>query len=123
MLFSDFEKMVYLSAKEKGCDAAELMSLRQESLLLDISASQVDKYQFSDALSIGLQVQFHGKSGYASTEVSEDPETLVLRALENAKYSETSDLQPLQGPCQYPSVPSEEDPLKRSGCRTKNEMA
>jgi len=111
MTYEAFEAAVYAAAEAAGADAAELYSLRRESFSAHVLEGEVDRYSVSDTLSVGLRVQRAGKNGYACTEALEDPEVFVARALENAALVESSDEQPLQGPCEYEPVSVPDCPL------------
>lgn len=111
MNFEDFRDRLFAEAFAKGCEAAETYGVEGENFSVSVLDGQIDRYSVSRSASIGLRVQSGGKDGYAYTEVYEEPETLVDRAIDNARCIEVDDEHPMQTPQCYPSVPNPPDPL------------
>ena len=71
---------------------------------MNVLGGELDEYSVEHSFGLNLRVQFGGKAGYAYTEMLDDPKSLVLRAIDNAKAIESDDVQPMQGRCEYETV-------------------
>ena len=72
---------------------------------------QIDSYSVSRSMGLSVRVCLEGTNGYAYTELFEDAEGLVAKAMDNARASETTDIHPMQDPADYPAVTLPENPL------------
>ena len=108
----EFAKRLLELAKEKGCPAAETFSANHKAFSVDALNGEIDRYSVSRGAGVSLRVSLgEGKDGYAYTEAMEDPETLVDRAMDNARSIETADERPMQVAQTYRSVERPVSPL------------
>lgn len=95
MDFNAFKQLVAKAAKQKGIEEYELYYSASEST--DVSTFRCEINEFSSSLVGGvcLRCMADGKMGYASTEAltPEQAESIVLRALDNAKALESDEKQ------------------------------
>lgn len=110
MNFEQFKDRCLELALEKGCENAEIYCATQDSFSVNILNGELDRYSIEKDNGLNLRVTYNGKCGYAYTELFENPETLVEKAIDNAKVIESSDLNPMQGACEYEQVSFPEDP-------------
>ena len=108
MDIKEFRVKAFENALEKGCDNAEIYFVNGEDLSVACRNGELEKYSVSRSYGINLRVQIGNKQGYAYTEMLENPEELVERAVDNAKAVETEDVHPMQAKCIYESVPRKE---------------
>ena len=86
MTFEQFRDACFRLALEKGCENAEVFSITGDSFSVNVLGGELDRYSVAkDNGGLNLRVIFAGKNGYAYTEILEDPESLVDRAIDNAK--------------------------------------
>ena len=85
MTFEQFKDACFRLALEKGCESAEVYAVSDNGFSVEVLNGEIDKYSVQRNNGLNLRVLFDGKSGYAYTEVFEDPETLVAHAIDNAK--------------------------------------
>lgn len=105
MTFEQFRDACFRLALEKGCENAEVFSITGDSFSVNVLGGELDRYSVAkDNGGLNLRVIFAGKNGYAYTEILEDPESLVDRAIDNAKAIENTDVNPMQGACEYPEI-------------------
>lgn len=123
MDFNQFKEKAFETALAKGCDAAELYFVEGDSFLAMVLEQQLDSYSVSRERGLNLRVQLAGKNGYAYTESLEAPETLVLRAMDNARAIENEDDHPMQGKCEYQALPKRECRADTASEREKIELA
>ena len=111
MTFEQFKDACFRLALEKGCDNAEIYSVSGDSFSVNVLSEELDRYSVARENGLNLRVLFDGKNGYAYTELFEDPEFLVDRAIDNAKAIETTDVNPMQDACEYPEITPPENPI------------
>ena len=108
MEFNQFKEKAFEAALKNGCDAAELYFVEGDSFSAMVLEQELDSYSVSRERGLNLRVQLAGKNGYAYTESLDAPETLVLRAMDNARAIENEDDHPMQGKCEYRALPKRE---------------
>lgn len=112
MTFEQFRDACFRLALEKGCENAEVFSITGDSFSVNVLGGELDRYSVAkDNGGLNLRVIFAGKNGYAYTEILEDPESLVDRAIDNAKAIENTDVNPMQGACEYPEIVPPDNPI------------
>lgn len=111
MTYEAYRDALMACALEKGCDAAEVYAQEGSEFSVEVMEQQIDSYSVSRSLGLSLRVSLEGKNGYAYTELLEEPEALVARAMDNARASESTDVHPMQSPAEYPAVVRPESPL------------
>lgn len=111
MTFEQFKDACFRLALEKGCESAEVYAVSDNGFSVEVLNGEIDKYSVQRNNGLNLRVLFDGKSGYAYTEVFEDPETLVAHAIDNAKAIENTDANPMQGACTYPEITEKPNPV------------
>lgn len=111
MNFESFKDACFKFALENGCENAELYSVTNDSFSVNVLAGELDRYDVAKDFGVNLRVILNGKNGYAYTEVLEDPEALVMRAIDNAKVIENADVNPMQGSCEYPEIVHPQNPV------------
>ena len=111
MTFEAFRDALLAVALEKGCDAAEVYAQEASEFSVEVMEQQIDSYSVSRSLGLSVRVCLEGKNGYAYTELLEEPEALVERAMDNARANESTDEHPMQGASAYPTVTLPENPL------------
>ena len=114
MTFEQFKQACFSLALEKGCESAEVYATSSDGFSVNVLKEEIVKYAVERSRGLNLRVLFNGKSGYAYTEVMEDPESLVDHAIDNAKAIENTDLNPMQGACDYVTVTRPENGQVRS---------
>ena len=83
MTFEQFRDACFRLALEKGCENAEVFSITGDSFSVNVLGGELDRYSVAkDNGGLNLRVIFAGKNGYAYTEILEDPESLVDRAID-----------------------------------------
>lgn len=100
---TQFVEEVLRIAKTHGVDAEAYINT-QNSFQASAAEGELERYEVSKSGGLGLRVNVDGRSGYAYTECYEDADTLVERALDNARSVEGGDEHPMQGPQDYPVV-------------------
>lgn len=118
-----FRDALFDSALQNGCEAAELYYTEGEHFSVRVLEQQIENYEVSHSCGFGLRVKVNGRDGYAYTEVSDDPQELVRRAVDNARTIENTDVCPMQGPQVYDNVIPPENPLGSWDERQKIELA
>ncbi len=111
MIFESYRDELLRIALEKGCSDAEVYAREGSQFSVEVMEQQIDSYSVSRDLGLSLRVCVDGRDGYAYTELLEQPEALVDRAMDNARSSENEDPHPMQEPCAYPAVTLPENPL------------
>ena len=112
MTYEAFRDALLAVALEKGCEAAEVYAQEASEFTVEVMEQQIDSYSVSRSMGLSVRVCLEGKNGYAYTELFEDPQGLVEKAMDNARASETEDLHPMQGASEYPTVSLPENPLE-----------
>ncbi len=110
MNFEQFKDACFRLALEKGCESAEIYSVVNDSFSVNVLSGELDRYSVAKDSGLNLRVIYGGKNGYAYTEMFDDPEALVERAIDNAKVIENTDINPMQGACEYPEIVRPENP-------------
>ncbi len=110
-------------ALERGCDAAEIYYASTESFSVNAADGDFDRYEVSVGGGLNLRVTLNGRDGYAYTETFGDAETLVSRAMDNARIIGVPDEHPMQGVCRYETVGEAPSPLARLPVRDKIELS
>jgi len=113
MTFEQFKKAAFEEALSRGCTAAEVLLTDEEQFSVDIQKGEIEDYSSAHSFGLNLRVQYNGKDGYAYTELLEQPEALVARAMDNARAIESEDDHPMQSACEYQEVKAPE-------CRAMN---
>lgn len=108
MHYEAFRDALLALAKAHGAEA-ETYYVEDDSFEVCIENREVDTYSVAHGRGLELRVQKDGHDGYAYTELFEEPETLVLRALANASVISVSDTHPMNGPQVYPYIPEQND--------------
>ncbi|MEG1559408.1 MAG: TldD/PmbA family protein [Clostridia bacterium] len=103
--FEAFKNAIFEAAIKLGCSAAETYYVEGEAFDVSILDGDVDRYNANKKSACNVRVKLLGKDGYAYTEVLEDPEKIVKRAIDNARSIETEDEHPMQGKSEYISIP------------------
>ena len=111
MTFEQFKDACFKLALEKGCENAEVYATSSDGFSVNVLNTEIIKYSVELNKGLNLRVLFAGKTGYAYTEVYEDPETLVAHAIDNAKAIENTDANPMQGACDYPEITEKPNPV------------
>lgn len=111
MNFDQFKDACFKLALENGCENAEVFCVTTDAFSVNVLSGDLDRYDVAKENGLNLRVIYEGKSGYAYTEVFEDPQGLVNRAIDNAKSIETTDVSPMQGKCEYPEIVKPENPV------------
>ena len=97
MTFEQFKDACFRIALERGCESAEVYATSSDGFSVNVLHAEIIKYAVERNKGLNLRVLFDGKTGYAYTEVFEDPESLVAHAIDNAKAIENTDVSPMQG--------------------------
>ncbi|MBQ3552149.1 MAG: TldD/PmbA family protein [Clostridia bacterium] len=111
MNIAEFKDRAFSEAIKKGCAAAEIYFSEGDSFNVDVLEGDLNEYQVSKQFGVNLRVKLNGKDGYAYTETLDNPEALVLKAMDNAIVIETVDEHPMQGESEYVEVKREKSPL------------
>lgn len=111
MELKEYRELLFKIALERGCEAAQTRFDGGDAFSVDVLNGDIDKYVSSRDRSLTLRVKFEGHDGYASTEVFEDAEALVERAMDNARTIEIEDETPWQGKAEYRKVEEDHDYL------------
>ncbi len=104
MTFDEFKKAAFEAALSRGCSAAEVYLTDQEEFSVNVQKGEIEDYSSAHSFGLNLRVQLEGKNGYAYTELLEEPEKLVERAMDNASVIESEDDHPLQPASEYREV-------------------
>jgi len=123
MTKAEFRKALMDIALKNGCTAAETVYVGSEKFSVRVLNNKPESCSVSNVYGMGLRVSIEGHDGYAYTEAFEDPEALVLRASDNARFSESGDERPMQGVCEYVSVPDRQDSVLNLSETEKTDMA
>ncbi len=118
-----FREELFRISAELGCSAAETYYEGDEAFSVSIREGQMESYKVAKEVGMSLRVQYNGKNGYAYTESFEDPETLVRRAMDNAKVIESGDEHPMLGAQTYQTVEPNATPLETLSAEEKIAMA
>jgi Predicted Zn-dependent proteases and their inactivated homologs len=111
MTFAQFKEACFKLALEKGCESAEVYATSSDGFSVNVLKAEIIKYAVERSGGLNLRVLYNGKSGYAYTEIMEDPESLVDHAIDNAKAIENTDADPMQGACEYPAITVKPNPV------------
>lgn len=111
MTFEQFKDECFRIALEKSCENAEVYAVSSDGFSVNILQGEISKYSIERSNGLNLRVLFNGKSGYAYTEVFDDAESLVDHAIDNAKAIENTDVNPMQGECEYPQIEEKPNPV------------
>ena len=111
MTYEQFKDACFRLALEQGCESAEVYATASDGFSVNVLKGEIIKYAAERSNGLNLRVLFNGKSGYAYTEVFEDPESLVAHAIDNAKAIENTDANPMQGACEYPEIHEKPNPV------------
>lgn len=111
MNFDQFKDACFKLALENGCENAEVFCVTTDAFSVNVLNGDLDRYDVAKENGLNLRVIYEGKNGYAYTEVFEDPQELVSRAIDNAKAIENADVNPMQGKCEYPEIVKPENPV------------
>jgi len=111
MTFEQFKDACFRIALERGCESAEVYATSSDGFSVNVLHAEIIKYAVERNKGLNLRVLFDGKTGYAYTEVFEDPESLVAHAIDNAKAIENTDVSPMQGACEYPEITEKPNPV------------
>ena len=111
MTYEAYRDALLKIALEQGCSDAEVYARESQEFSVEVMEQTIDSYSVSRALGLSIRVCLDGKNGYAYTELLEEPEALVARAMDNARAIESTDEHPMQGAAEYPAVQLTENPL------------
>ena len=111
MTFEQFKDACFRCATEQGCESAEVYATSSDGFSVNVLQGEIIKYSVERNNGLNLRVLYGGKSGYAYTEVLEDPEALVAHAIDNAKAIENTDENPMQGASEYPEIKVKPNPI------------
>ncbi len=111
MTFEQFRDACFRYALEQGCENAEVFATSSDGFSVNVLNAEIIKYAVERNKGLNLRVLYGGKTGYAYTEVYEDPETLVSHAIDNAKAIENTDENPMQGASEYPEITVKPNPV------------
>lgn len=111
MNYEQFKQMCLKCALEKGCDAAEIYAMSADGFSVNVLEGEIIKYEVANNGGLSLRVLYEGKTGYAYTEAFEDPESLVSHAIDNARAIDSTDVNPMQGKCDYPEIEIAPNPV------------
>lgn len=111
MTFEQFKNACFKLALEKGCESAEVYCNENNSFSVNILNGDIDRYSVAKDNGLNLRVIFGGKNGYAYTEIFENPEFLVERAIDNARAIENTDVNPMQTACEYQKIEETPNPV------------
>ncbi len=123
MIFEAYRDALLKIALEQGCSDAEVYAQEAQEFSVEVMEQQIDSYSVARSLGLSLRVCVDGKNGYAYTELLEEPETLVARAMDNARTIEAEDEHPMQVACEYPLVERPANPLKDKTDAQRIELA
>ncbi len=123
MIFETYRDELLRIAREKGCQDAEVYARESRDFSVEVMEQQIDSYSVARSLGLSLRVCLNGKNGYAYTELLEEPEALVARAMDNAGAIEAEDEHPMQVACDYPAVTLPANPLKDKSDAERIELA
>ena len=112
MTYEAYRDALLKIALEKGCSAAEVYARESTDFSVEVMEQQIDSYSVSRGMGLSVRVSLDGKDGYAYTELFEDAEGLVEKAMDNARASESTDVHPMQGASDYVTVALPENPLE-----------
>ena len=90
MTFDTYRDALLRIALEQGCSDAEVFAQESTDFSVEVMEQQIDSYSVSRSLGLSVRVCLEGKNGYAYTELLEEPEALVERAIENCKVNGAS---------------------------------
>lgn len=119
----EFREELFRIALERGCSAAETYYYAEESFETDVLNGELSRYSVSNKQGLNLRVRCAERDGYAYTEILEDAEQLVLRAMDNAKSIEDTDDTPLCGPQKYETVEQKTTVFDTMSDREKIDLA
>lgn len=93
MTYQEFKKAVIGIAVKMQISDYELYYMEGDATSVEIFKEEVKSYKTENSMGICFRCIVDGKAGYASTEnlTEEEAESLVIRALENAKSIESSE--------------------------------
>ena len=123
MKLQEFRERAFALALALGCDAAETYYAAGDSFEAQAQDGEIDRYAVSHTAGLSLRVQLGGRNGYAYTEILDDPDELVRRAMDNARSIEAEEEHPMQGACTYRAVAQRLDPLSDMDEAGKIELA
>lgn len=123
MKINEFRDAIFRASTAQGASFAEIGYSKSESFSVQVQEQAIDEYEVSTSARMSLRVLFNGKEGIAYTEVLEDAEDLVARAIDNARVIEDKDEHPVQGAQTYRDVVQPTDPLKNLSEAEKIELA
>jgi len=104
MDFDAFKEACFSEAAARGCGDAEIYYAQSTSSSVDVLEGAVESYEVNTDGGANLRVKYDGKSGYAFTQKLDEPDKLVIRAIDNAMAVETADEQPMQGKSEYRTI-------------------
>ena len=104
MTNKEFSARAFAYALEKGCSDCETFYAGGESFEVNANGGEIDRYSVSREAGVSVRVSLNNKQGYAYTERMDDPERLVERAMDNARFIESTDDHPLQKKCEYREI-------------------
>lgn len=111
MTLEQFKKELLEASLKMGCESAEVYCSQNEAFSVEVLESKISKYKVANHRSLSLRVVYDGHDGFASTEVFENAEELISRAIDNAKSVDTEDDHPMYGKSEYKFVEMKEQPI------------
>lgn len=108
---SAFREELFRYSKELGCTAAETFFCSETAFDVSVREGEAERYTAATKQSLNLRVRMDNRDGYAYTETMEDAETLVRRAIDNARAIEEEDDTPFVGAQTYLTLSKERAPM------------
>ncbi len=115
MDFNTFKDKAFETAKNMGCDAAELFTEKSSRVDAKVLGGELSAFISSNSKGANLRVVMGLKSGYAYTEEFTNPEDLVKSAIDNATIIDGEDERPMQGATEYADFTKPMCPAKNMG--------
>ena len=104
MTNKEFSARAFAYALAQGCSDCETFYASSESFDVNANGGEIDRYSVSREAGVSVRVSLGGKQGYAYTERMDDPDRLVERAMDNARFIESDDVHPMQKKCEYREI-------------------
>ena len=95
MTYEAYRDALLKIALEQGCSDAEVYAQESREFSVEVMEQTIDSYSVSRSMGLSIRVCLEGKNGYAYTELLEEPEALVARAMDNARAIESTDEHPM----------------------------
>lgn len=123
MNFNEYREELFKCALANGCSAAQTRFTDGEDFQVAVIDGDIERFTASHDIMLTLRVKLDGKDGYASTQVFEDAEKLVRRAMDNARTIEVEDESPMTGKHEYAEIAKPTNRLDALSAAEKIELA